>query len=227
MKKSILIVEDQPEIALILEKYARKEGFDVLVAVDGFQALSTFASHTIHLVLLDVMMPGIDGFEVLKNIRQTSEVPVLMLTAKVEEADRLKGFDLGVDDYVLKPFSAREVMKRIHAIIKRVYPKVQDTLDYLSLSLDIKAMKCYKNHEEIELTSVEFSLLRTLMEHRGQVLSREQLIEQSFGDRFEGYDRSMDTYIKRLRQKIEADPKNPVYIKTKYGAGYIFGEGGL
>lgn len=224
MKYRILVAEDQKEIRDIVSKYLEKEGYDFLLASDGFEALNLFNNNTVHLVLLDIMMPGIDGFEVLKAIRKISDVPVIMLTARQEEVDRLKGFDTGADDYVVKPFSVKELMKRVKIFIKRVYHESDEiAYQYKDLILHTKSMKLYKKDEEIQITSAEFSLLLVMFKNLGQVLTREQLIELAYGSDYEGYDRNIDSYIKRIRQKIEDDPKNPQLLVTKYGAGYVFG----
>lgn len=224
MKYNILLVEDNKDISSIVCKYLEKENYIYDLAEDGFQALANFNSKKYHLIILDIMMPGIDGFEVLENIRNLSEIPVIMLTARQEEIDRLKGFELGADDYVIKPFSVRELMKRIQVIIKRTYKKKPKHIyEYQNLKLELETQKLYKKGIEIEITTLEFELLKVLFQNKGQVLSRNQLITAAFGNEYEGYDRSIDTYIKRIRQKIELDTKNPIYIKTKYGTGYIFG----
>lgn len=224
MNYQILVVEDQEEIRSIVEKYLDKEGFSVHLAKDGFEALALFNSNVIHLVILDIMMPGIDGFEVLKEIRRISEVPVIMLTARQEEVDRIKGFDSGADDYVVKPFSVRELIMRIRRLMKRVYNEADEIIyRYADLSLHTRSMKLYKENEEIKLTSAEYSLLLVLFKNQGQVLTREQLIELAYGSEYEGYDRNIDSYIKRIRQKIEKDSRNPQILVTKYGAGYMFG----
>ena len=204
MKYEILVVEDQAEIRNILEKYLYNEGYNVHVAKDGFEALNQFNNKTIHLILLDIMMPGIDGFEVLKEIRMISEVPVIMLTARQEEVDRVKGFNIGVDDYVVKPFSSKELMLRIRRLIKRVYNEADEIIyNHEDLSLHTSSMKLYRGNEEIQLTSAEYSLLHVFFRNKGRVLSREQLIELAYGYDYEGYDRNIDSYIKRIRQKIE------------------------
>jgi len=218
---NILVVEDQPEISGIVAKYLESEGYAPFMAKDGLEALNIFSSHNIHLALLDVMMPGIDGFEVLAEIRKVSEIPVIMVTAKIEEIDRLKGFDIGADDYVIKPFSVKELVKRVHALIKRVYNNTDEIVYHCEeLSLHTKSMKLYKGSVEIPVTAAEFGLLSTLFRYQGQVLTREQLIETAYGYDYSGYDRNIDSYIKRIRQKIEDDPKNPTLLITKYGAGY-------
>jgi DNA-binding response OmpR family regulator len=218
------VVEDQPEIRDIVSKYLDKEGYGYYLAKDGFEALEIFNSSTVHLVLLDIMMPGIDGFEVLKEIRKVSEVPVIMMTAKQEEVDRIKGFSTGADDYVVKPFSVKELMLRIKRFLKRIYHESDEIVyQYKDLSLHTKSMKLYKKNNEIPITAAEYSLLLVMFKNQGQVLTREQLIELAYGNEYEGYDRNIDSYIKRIRQKIEDDPKNPQVLITKYGAGYTFG----
>lgn len=220
----ILVVEDEPEISSIVLKYIEKNGYECRLARNGFEALQLFSDEHFHLILLDVMMPGIDGFEVLSRIREISDIPVIMLTAKAEEVDRIKGFDQGVDDYVAKPFSPRELMGRIKVFLKRIY-KANDELIITvePLKLFTASMKLFIGEEEVELTSTEFKLLYALMRNLNQVLTREQLIEQAFGVGYDGFDRNIDSYIKRLRQKIEPNPKQPVFLKTKYGQGYVFG----
>lgn len=224
MNYHILVVEDQADIRNIVSKYLQSEGYVPFEAKDGFEALEIFAGNKIHLVLLDIMMPGIDGFDVLKEIRKISDVPVIMLTARAEETDRLKGFDIGADDYVLKPFSVKEVVKRVNAIIKRTYHSTDEIVYHCGdLSLHTKSMKLYKKDVEIPITAAEFGLLQALFRYQGQILSREKLISLAYGVEYEGFDRNIDSYIKRLRQKIEDDPKNPQLLLTKYGAGYVLG----
>ena len=224
MVYNILVVEDQPDISSIVAKYLEKEGYIPFIAKDGLEALNIFNNNQIHLALLDVMMPGIDGFQVLAEIRKMSEIPVIMVTAKIEEIDRLKGFDIGADDYVLKPFSVKELVKRIQALIKRVYNNTDEIVYRCEdLSLYARSMKLYKANVEIPITAAEFGLLSALFRYQGQVLTREQLIEIAYGYDYSGYDRNIDSYIKRIRQKIEDDPKNPKLLITKYGAGYVLG----
>ena len=224
MKYQILVVEDQAEIRHVVAKYLEKEGYIVHAAKDGFEALTLFGSNTIHLVLLDIMMPGIDGFEVLNKIRQISEVPVIMLTARQSEVDRVRGFKTGVDDYVIKPFSTKELVLRIGRLIKRVYHDEEEIVYQCdNLRLHTTSMRLFRDSEEINLTTAEYYLLHAFFRHQGQVLSREQLIELAFGHEYEGYDRNVDSYIKRIRQKIETDPAHPQMLITKYGAGYVFG----
>lgn len=222
----ILLVEDEVQISDVVIKYLQKNGFECELAENGFEALQAFSKAHFHLVILDIMMPGIDGFEVLQRIREISEIPVIMLTAKQEELDRLKGFEYGADDYVVKPFSPRELVERVKVFLKRVYNLVDEVvLTSGNLHLYTASMQLFRDDERLMLTTTEFKLLYALMRNMNQVLSREQLIELAFGVGYDGFDRNIDTYIKRIRQKIEPDPKHPIYLKTKYGQGYVL-EGG-
>ncbi len=221
---NIMVVEDQAEISRVVSKYLENEGYVAFVANDGFKALEIFNKEEIHLALLDIMMPGIDGFDVLGEIRKISDIPVIMLTARAEEIDKLKGFDIGADDYVVKPFSVKEVIKRVNALIRRAYHNSEEIVyRFEDLRLHTKSMKFFNGDHEIPITAVEFGLLQALFRNQGQVLSREQLISSAYGYEYEGYDRNIDSTVKRLRQKIETDPKNPQIIRTKYGAGYVLG----
>lgn len=225
MALNILVVEDQKDIADVITRYLDKEGHHYAVAQDGLGALSLFADKPFDVVLLDVMLPDIDGFEVLGEIRKISDVPVMMITARIDEADRIKGFDKGADDYILKPFSPRELMKRIKAVAKRVYKDSSgDVLDSGPFMLNTRNMELKKNNRLIPITASEYQLIRVFIQNKGIVLTREQLIRLAFGHSYEGFDRNIDTYIKRIRQKIEDDPQNPIFLLTRYGAGYIFEE---
>ncbi len=220
----ILVVEDQKDISDIVAKYLEKEGYEVECVYDGLSALDYIASDTFHLIILDIMLPFIDGFQILEEIRKFSNTPVIMLTARELEVDRLKGFDLGADDYVVKPFSPRELVKRVKVIFRRLYNESNESIiEYKELKLYLKSMKLIKNDEEVDLTTTEFNLLKVFMENRGIILNRDQIIALSFGNDYEGFDRNIDSYIRRIRKKIEDDPANPKYLVTKYGAGYMFG----
>ena len=225
MNFKILLVEDQRDISSIVLKYLSEEGYSSKLAENGFEALELFAKDSFHLVLLDIMLPGIDGFEVLKEIRTFSDVPVIMLTAKEQEIDRIKGFDSGADDYVVKPFSPRELMGRIKAVFKRVYNvKEEKVLENGKLKLYIDSKKLTSEGEDLNITSTEFQIMETFFKNKNTVLTREQIIRMSFGYEYDGFDRNIDSYIKRLRHKIEDDSKNPEYLITKYGLGYVFKE---
>ena len=225
MPFKILIIEDEKNISEIVEKYLLKEGYATLIANDGIEGLALFRDSNPDLVISDVMMPTIDGFEVLREIRLISDVPVIMLTAKQEEVDRLKGFENGADDYVTKPFSPKELVRRVMVMLKRTYKAIEDKQVLIEgeLKLDLNKQKLYKNEDEIDITSKEFQIIYAFFKNPRQILSREQLIELAFSNDFEGFDRTIDAHIKKIRHKIEEDTKNPKYLKTKYGAGYIFG----
>jgi len=222
MSFKILIVEDEFEIREIIKKYLEKEGYEVYMAKDGIDGLEMFRKNQPHLVILDVMMPGITGFDVLKEVRNVSNIPVLMLTAKHQEKDRIEGFDLGADDYIPKPFSPNELVKRVNAVMRRSY-KDHQYLTYGPFKLDIDNQILHKDSNEILLTTKEFKIVEVFFNNVGILLTREQLIEKAFEEFYEGYDRAIDTQIKKIRQKIEKDTKNPEFLKTKYGSGYVFG----
>lgn len=225
MPFKILIIEDEKNISEIVAKYLEKEGYNTLIANDGIEGLALFRDSNPDLVISDIMMPTIDGFEVLREIRLISDVPVIMLTAKQEEVDRLKGFENGADDYVTKPFSPKELVRRVMVMLKRTYKAIEDKQVLIEgeLKLDLNKQKLYKNEDEIDITSKEFQIIYAFFKNPRQILSREQLIELAFSNGFDGFDRTIDAHIKKIRHKIEEDTKNPKYLKTKYGAGYIFG----
>lgn len=225
MKYKVLVIEDERDIREIVVKYLENADYEVHEGINGIQGLKKFREIMPHIVILDIMMPDITGFEVLEEMRKISDSPVIMLTAKQEEIDRLHGFELGADDYVLKPFSPKELIKRVEAILKRVYSKSQKDSFLRSgeLILDLKKYKLFKNNTEIIITTKEFNILKVFFENPEVVFSRENLIESAFGYDYIGFDRNIDSYIKNLRSKIEDDAKNPKYLKTKYGAGYVFG----
>lgn len=225
MEYKILLVEDEKDIREVVKKYLEKEGYLVYTGENGVEGLDLFNNYNPDLAVLDIMMPGIDGIQVMKEIRKVSKIPVLFLTAKHKEEDRLKGFDLGADDYVVKPFSPKELVRRVNVIIKRAYSneKISNYIVYEDLKLNLDKQTLYKNNKKLEITSKEFEILKVFFLNIGIILNREQIIEKAFGYDYEGFDRTIDTHIKKLRQKIEVDSRNPEYIKTKYGAGYIFG----
>lgn len=227
MPLNVLIVEDEKDIRDIVGLYLLQAGFHVSYAKDGFEGLEKLGESMPDIVVLDVMMPGISGFDVLRDLRRISDIPVIMLTAKQEEVDRLHGFDLGADDYVPKPFSPKELVMRVQAIVKRVYgdQSQKNALQMGPFRLDVSQMALYKNDTAIEITAKEFQLLEVFFKNVGQLLTREQLIQDAFGHEYDGFDRNIDSYIKKIRQKIEDNSRDPKYLKTKYGAGYIFGGG--
>jgi len=222
--KKILIVDDEPQILKVLQAYLEKEGYLVLSAIDGTSALTVFDHAKPDFVILDLNLPGMDGLDVCREIRRESNVPVLMLTARVEEVDKLIGLELGADDYVIKPFSPREVVARIRTIFKRVYQNdnVDEIIKVGDLLIDLGQHTAKLGKKIIELTPTEFQILVILAKNPKRVFSRLQIMENAQGDAFEGYERTIDAHIKNLRNKLEPDPRNPVYIQTVFGLGYKF-----
>ncbi|SKA98991.1 DNA-binding response regulator, OmpR family, contains REC and winged-helix (wHTH) domain [Caloramator quimbayensis] len=225
---NILIADDEIKILEIVDLYLSKEGYTVYKAKNGEEALHIFENEKIDLVILDLMMPKLSGEEVCMKIRQTCDVPIIMLTAKSEVDDKLLGLSIGADDYVTKPFSARELVGRVHAMLRRSYKDKNPAADYFSFNdgdfeVDFRKMIVKKRGSEVKFTTNEFKILKVLLANPGQIFSRNQLVEKAFGFDYGGYDRTIDTHIKNIRQKIEDDQKNPKYIQTIYGIGYKFG----
>jgi two-component system alkaline phosphatase synthesis response regulator PhoP len=221
----ILIIEDEMELVRVLRGYLEKAGYSVSHANRGDEGLSRWETEKPDLVLLDLNLPGIDGLEVARQMRRKSDIPILMLTARVDELDRLIGLELGADDYISKPFSPREVVARVKAVLRRVGAAARTeakTLQIGDLEIDTDAHQVKKDGRELELTPTEFSLLAALAGQPGRVYSRLQLLEFSQGTAYEGYERTIDAHIKNLRAKIETDPRNPRYIQTVFGIGYRF-----
>jgi two-component system response regulator VicR len=222
VKDKILVVDDEKPIAEIIRYNLEEEGFEVLVAFDGAEALRLAFEEKPALILLDIMLPRIDGFSVCRRIRQKMDVPIIMLTARESEIDKVMGLEIGADDYVTKPFSARELIARIKAALRRV--KMQEAssqeLKCGELSLDSGKMQVKKGDRRIELTYLEFKLLEFLLQNVGYVFTREKLLEKVWGFDYTGDIRTVDVTIRRLREKIEDDAGNPVYLCTKRGAGY-------
>jgi DNA-binding response OmpR family regulator len=224
--QTILVVDDEARIVKLVRDYLERAGFDVLTAYDGDTALTLARVEQPDLIVLDLMLPGVDGLDICRRLRQESGVPIIMLTARVEEADRIVGLELGADDYVTKPFSPRELVARVRATLRRVNGQVGPTtvLRAGDVELDIPSLKATVAGEPVDLTPTEFQLLATLVRQPGRIFSREQLLEAVHGVAFDGYDRSVDSHIKNLRRKIESDPRQPCYIQTIYGVGYRFGD---
>ncbi len=220
----ILVVDDEPTIVDTVQKYLEREGFVVHTAGDGPAALKAARAFAPDLVVLDIMLPGMDGMEVLRRLRQESEVYVLLLTAKTDETDRIVGLTVGADDYLTKPFSPRELVARIKAILRRRRGGVVDesVLAFRRLRVDLGARQAWKDDLPVDLTLIEFKILHALAQHRGRVLNREQLIEQVWGADYYGDDRVVDVHVGRLRKKIEDDPDDPQFVVTVRGAGYRF-----
>jgi len=222
VREKILVIDDEKPIADILKYNLEEEGFEVLTAFDGDEALRLAFDERPDLILLDIMLPLMDGFNVCRQLRQKMDVPIIMLTAKEAEADKVLGLELGADDYVTKPFSARELIARIKATLRRMemQKKPQECLVCRELVLDIGKMELRKGSRIIELTYREFNLLAFLLRHVDYVFSRERLLEKVWGYDYFGDARTVDVTVRRLREKIEEDPGNPSYLCTKRGAGY-------
>jgi len=218
----ILVVDDEPQIVDLLRSYLRREGFDVDEAGDGEAALAACARRRPDLVVLDLMLPKVDGLEVCRRIRETSQTPIIMLTARDEETDKLLGLELGAGDYITKPFSPREVVARVRAVLRRGGREAVEMVRVGDLVIDLRAHEVSLQGRRVDLTPTEFRLLEILAGHPNQVFTRMQLIDRVQGHAFEGYERTVDAHIKNLRGKVEPDPRNPHYILTVYGVGYKF-----
>jgi two-component system, OmpR family, alkaline phosphatase synthesis response regulator PhoP len=222
---TILVVDDEETIQKAVSAYLKAEGYTVYSVMDGRQALPAFQRYKPQLVILDVMLPGIDGFEVLQQLRRESDVYVLMLTAKSEEADRVIGLTVGADDYLTKPFSPRELVARVKAILRRgrsSSPNTESNLLFKHIQIDIQRRAVLRDDQEVELTALEFELLKALASYAGVVFSRTQLLERVWGYDFYGDERTVDVHIGRIRQKLENDPSNPQFVQTVRGVGYKF-----
>ena len=220
----ILVVEDEKSISEIITFNLKKEGYTVLTASDGVTGLKLALEKKPELVLLDIMMPGMDGFNVCKKIRQTSEVPIIMLTARSEEVDKVLGLEIGADDYVTKPFSPRELMARVKANLRKKSVEIieEDIIKSMDIVIDLKKYTVTKAKKPVILTSREFDLIAFLAGNKGQVFSREQLLERVWGYEYFGDARTVDVTVRRLRTKLEEVPENPKYVLTKRGVGYYF-----
>lgn len=223
--RPILIVDDNPQIVCILSDYAEKENYEVISASGGEEALRLFFEKDPCLVLLDIMLPDLDGMEVLKRIRQVSDTPVLMISAKQEDADRIRGLDDGADDYIVKPFSPGEVMSRVRAALRRA-PRENASAVYVNnLALDPAARKAFIGGEELALTSKEWELLYVMAQHPGRVFTRDNLLSLVWGYDHIGNDRAVDTHIKRLRAKLDAHAHPDFSVETVWGMGYRLNKG--
>jgi DNA-binding response OmpR family regulator len=223
---TILVVEDDREIAQLVRDYLERAGFDTLWAGDGNQALEHARIGRPDLIVLDLGLPGRDGLDVIRDIRAQARTPIVILTARGEETDRIVGLELGADDYIVKPFSPREVVARVRAVLRRASAPDDErqVLRRGAMEIDIPRMRVSVDGAPIELTATEFQLLATMARRPGQVFTRGQLLDAVRGDAFEGYERAIDAHIKNIRRKIEPDSAKPVYIQTVYGVGYRFAE---
>jgi DNA-binding response OmpR family regulator len=226
MGRKILVVDDEKKLVTILKGYLEQAGYSVATAYDGQQALTVFRHEKPALVLLDLNLPVMDGLDVCRTLRKESSVPVIMLTARVEETDRLIGLELGADDYIVKPFSPREVVARVRAVLRRAEGQIvrDQVLSAGDLVMDLEKHTVHLKERALDLTPTEFDLLAVMMQNPGRAFTRLQLLDQVQGEAFEGYERTVDAHVKNLRQKIERDPKNPRYILTVFGVGYKFAE---
>ncbi|HHY65514.1 MAG TPA: response regulator transcription factor [Clostridiaceae bacterium] len=227
MRRKILIVDDEKNIVDILKFNLQKESFDTIEAYDGRQALELAEREKPDLIILDVMLPEIDGFTVCRLLRQKIQTPILMLTAREEEVDKVLGLELGADDYITKPFSPRELMARVKANLRRVIDdsiptQKNEVIRYGDLEIDINRYEVRRDGKPIELTLREFELVKFLGMQKGQVFSRENLLEKVWGYEYFGDVRTVDVTVRRLREKLERDASKPVYILTKRGVGYYF-----
>ena len=222
--QTILVVEDEPRIAAIAADYLRHAGYEVAVAADGAQALEAARTVRPDLVVLDLGLPGIDGLEVTRTLRSGSAVPIIMVTARVEEADRLLGLETGADDYLTKPFSPRELVARVKAVLRRTASSGREAagaqLHLGDLLLDTDRLAITRAGTSIDLTATEFQLVATLARQPGRVFTRAQLLDAVRGDAGDSFDRAIDAHVKNVRRKLEADTRNPRYILTVYGVGY-------
>jgi two-component system alkaline phosphatase synthesis response regulator PhoP len=222
----VLVVDDDPGIVKVVRAYLEQAGFEVLAAHDGKKAMQIARHERPDLVVLDLMLPEMDGWDVCRALRKESDVPIIMLTARVEETDKLVGLELGADDYVTKPFSPRELVARVRSVLRRAdgMPPAPERISRGDVTIDLSRHSVEVAGQPKDLTPTEFNLLATLMNDPGRAFTRTQLLEAVQGYAYEGYERTIDVHVKNLRQKIEDDSRNPQRIKTVYGIGYKFEE---
>jgi two-component system alkaline phosphatase synthesis response regulator PhoP len=217
----VLVVDDDKKTVELVKAYLERDGYKVITAYDGKDALAMARESHPDLIVLDLMLPGIDGLEVCRTLREESDVAIIMLTARTTHDDRTSGLDIGADDYVTKPFSPKELASRVRAVLRRLPgERGPDEISNGDLTISFRNHQVYLNDKSLDLTPVEFKILGILAKEPGRVFSRPQLITDAFGYDFDGFDRTIDVHILNLRKKIEADPGKPKYIKTVYGAGY-------
>ena len=219
---TILIVDDEPKIVQLARDYLEQAGFTVLSAADGTAALAAARSARPDLIVLDLGLPGTDGLDVTRHVRRESNVPIIMLTARGEESDKLVGLELGADDYIVKPFSPKELVARVRSVLRRAEGAAapRDVLRAADLTLDVPRMRLTVGDRPVELTATEFQLLAALARQPGRIFTRAQLLDAVHGVAFDSYERAIDAHIKNLRRKIEANPHEPRYLLTVYGVGY-------
>ena len=223
VKQRILVVDDDREVVRLMRAYLEQAGYEVLVAYDGETALHTLRRERPDLLLLDLMLPDRDGYDITRIVRADallSALPIIMLTARVDDTDKIVGLEMGADDYVTKPYNPREVVARVRARLRKVGGSRPQILQVGSLQIDIGRHEVTVNNQPISLTASEFDLLRVLMEQAGYVFTRTELISKGLGADYEGLDRTLDSHIRNLRQKLEPNPKQPTFIQTVHGVGY-------
>ena len=224
--KKVLVVEDEMKIARLLHDYLQQAGFVVLEATDGPTAIATARQEKPDMILLDLGLPGMDGLDVARRLRSNSSVPIIMVTARSEETDRVVGLELGADDYIIKPFSPKELIARIRAVLRRAEATLGggEMIRTGDITIDLPKMKVTVDGTQVDLTSTEFELLTTLARNPGRIYTRAQLLDDLHGVSFESYERSVDAHVKNIRRKIEPDPRKPRYLLTVYGVGYKFAD---
>jgi DNA-binding response OmpR family regulator len=226
-KSKILVVDDDRNIVDLVRLYLERDGYRVLVAYDGLEALKLARQRRPDLIVLDLLLPEVDGLDVCRILQAESEVPIIMLTAKTTEEDKLIGLELGADDYVTKPFSPRELVARVRTVLRRVgkeAPQGPTEMRFTDLVIDRRSHEVRVRGEVVSLTPTEFRLLEVLAGEPGRALTRLELLDRVFGYDFEGFERTIDVHVKNLRKKIERDPRQPTYVQTVYGVGYKFGK---
>lgn len=223
---TVLIVDDEPRIVEVARDYLEHAGFAVLTASDGPSALMSARTRKPDVIILDLGLPGMDGLDVARTLRRESSVPIVMLTARDDELDRVLGLEIGADDYVTKPFSPRELVARVRAILRRIdrQDEPSDRIEAGGISIDLARMRVVVDGRTVELTPTEFQLLVTLARQPGRIFTRSQLLDAIHGLAFESYERAIDAHVKNLRHKLEPDPGRPRYVLTVYGVGYRFVE---
>jgi DNA-binding response OmpR family regulator len=221
--RTILVVDDEPEIVRLVRDYLENAGFDVIAAADGTEALRAAHQHRPDLVILDLNLPSVDGLDVARALRRDDEMPIIMLTARTHEVDRVAGLELGADDYVSKPFSPRELVARVRAVLRR-FDNVQSAQPVVSVGesivLDVPRMEASVDGRKVELTATEFQLLAHMARQPGRVFTRAQLLDAVHGVAVESYERAIDAHVKNIRRKIEVDPRSPRHLQTVFGVGY-------
>jgi DNA-binding response OmpR family regulator len=226
--KTILVVDDEPKITQLVRDYLERAGFGVHIAADGKTALSQARTEKPDLVILDLGLPQMDGLDVTRELRKSSDVPIIMLTARGEESDKLVGLELGADDYVTKPFSPKELVARVRVVLRRLEKSAEpegEVLRRFDLTIDLPRLRVSAEGRDLpELTPTEFELLATLARQPGRVFTRAQLLDAVHGVAFESYERAIDAHVKNIRHKIEPDPAEPRYLLTVYGVGYRFAD---